>query len=240
MAEWSNIESWVPFSSWRRTEADILRQKRSVYRRIDQKEEAMNAATHALGLALSLAAAVLVVYASVSRGGPWQIVACAIYAATLIATYAASTLSHVMRRPRKRHTMRVIDQAVIFLFIAGSYTPIALSYFREGPWWVLHALVWALALTGFIAKAAFVHNVHAGSVTTKFYLLLGLLPAIAFLTLPRGMMLWLFAGGLCYLLGMLFFHYDHRVRYFHAVWHLFVIAGSACHFMGVLFYCTSA
>ena len=92
----------------------------------------------------------------------------------------------------------------------------------------------------FISKAAFVRNVRSGDVTTKSYLILGLLPAIAFLTLPWGMMLWLFAGGLCYVLGIVFFHYDHRVRYFHAVWHLLVIAGSACHFMGVLLYCTGA
>ena len=218
----------------------MLRQKRSVHRRIDHKEESMNAVTHGLGLALSVAASVLVIFTASTHGGAWQITACAVYAATLIAAYAASTLSHVLRRPRTRHTMRIIDQAVIFLFIAGSYTPIALSHFREGPWWVLHSLIWAIALAGFISKAAFVRNVRSGDVTTKSYLILGLLPAIAFLTLPWGMMLWLFAGGLCYVLGIVFFHYDHRVRYFHAVWHLLVIAGSACHFMGVLLYCTGA
>ncbi len=218
----------------------MLRQMRSVHRRIDHKEEVMNAVTHALGLALSVAASVLVILTATTHGGAWQITACAIYAATLIAAYTASTLSHVLRRPRTRHTMRIIDQAVIFLFIAGSYTPIALSYFREGPWWVLHSLIWAIALAGFISKAAFVRNVRSGDVTTKSYLILGLLPAIAFMTLPWGMMLWLFAGGLCYMLGIVFFHYDHRVRYFHAVWHIMVIAGSACHFMGVLLYCTGA
>lgn len=238
MPEWSNIAFWVPFRSWHRSDADIEQQRRSVHRRIDGTEESINAATHALGLAGSLAAAVLVILASATHGGAWQITACAIYAGTLIAAYAASTLSHTMRRPRTRHTFRIIDQAVIFLFIAGSYTPIALTWLRAGPWWVLHILMWSVALIGFTAKAGFVHNVRSGTVTTKLYLALGLLPAIAFLTLPLPMMFWLFAGGLCYVLGIVFFHYDHRIRYFHAIWHMFVLAGSACHYVGVLLYCT--
>lgn len=229
---------WVP-SSWHRSDEDIQRQARSVHRRIDRKEESMNAVTHGLGLVCSLAAAVLVILAATTHGGAWQISSCAIYAATLIAAYTASTLSHALRRPRTRHTMRIIDQAVIFLFIAGSYTPIALTHFREGPWWILHVLIWGIALLGFVSKVAFVHKVHSGTVSTKLYLVLGLLPAFAFLTLPWSMMFWLLAAGLCYILGIVFFHYDHRVRYFHTVWHLMVIAGSTCHFLGVWFYCTS-
>lgn len=240
MPEWSPVRLLIPFPSWHRSDEDVQRQKRLVHRPIDHREESINAATHALGLALSVAASVLVVLAATTHGGAWQIWACAVYAATLIAAYTASTLSHVLRRPRSRHRMRIIDQAVIFLFIAGSYTPIALTHLREGPWWVLHGLIWAAALTGFIAKAAFVHNVHFGSVTTRSYLALGLLPAIAFLTLPWAMMFWLFAGGFFYVLGMVFFHFDHRIRYFHAIWHLMVVAGSACHYMAVWFYCTGA
>ncbi len=218
----------------------MLRQQRWVHRRVDHREESINAVTHALGLVLSVAAAVLLIVVSARFGGAWEVSACAIYAATLIAVYTASTLSHVMRRPRTRHTLRIIDQAVIFLFIAGSYTPVALTHLREGPWWILHILLWAVALYGFFAKAAFVHNVRSGDVTTKLYLALGLLPVIAFVTLPLNMMFWLFAGGGCYLLGIVFFHYDNRIRYFHAIWHLMVIAGSTFHFMGVLLYCSGA
>lgn len=238
MPDWSNLRFWIPFPSWHRSDEDVQRQQRSVHRRINAHEEMVNAVTHAFGLLCSVAAAGLVIDIAATHGGAWEVSACAVYAATLIAVYAASTLSHVMRRPRMRHRMRILDQAIIFLFIAGSYTPIALTHLRDGPWWVLHGLIWAAALAGFIAKTAFVHNVRSGDVTTRFYLVLGLVPIIPFLTLPWAMMGWLFVGGVCYILGMVFFHFDNRVRYFHAVWHAMVIAGSACHFMGVLLYCT--
>jgi hemolysin III len=207
-------------------------------------EEGVNAATHAAGLLCSLAGAAVIVWYAAVRGGPWQWLGCGIYAATLVAAYAASTLSHLFRRPRARYAFRVADQAIIFLFIAGSYTPMALTYLRHGPWWVLHGLVWGAALAGFASKAIFSHRVHAERVSAALYLLLGWMPVLAAYPLlaavPTGLLAWIAAGGLFYTLGTLFFRYDQRVPYFHAVWHVCVLAGSACHYLGNLLYCTAA
>jgi hemolysin III len=239
---WISLKFWVPFRSWHRSDDDVQRLRRSVHRVNDHHEESLNATTHAVGLVCSVAAAVAVVGVAATHGVAWHIWGCSLYAASLVAAYTASTLSHVARRPRWRHTFRVADQAVIFLFIAGSYTPVALAWLRGGPWWALHGLLWAVALTGFISKAAFTHNVRLGAVSTRLYLVLSWLPLLAawplIATLPPGLLMWMFAGGLCYTLGIVFFHYDHRVRYFHAVWHVMVLAGSACHYMGILLYCT--
>ena len=134
------------------------------------------------------------------------------------------------------------DQAIIFLFIAGSYTPIALAWLRAQWWWYMHCAVWGVALFGFVSKAVFAHRVDSGSVSTLLYVVLGWLPMAAFWPMshavPLGLMGWLVAGGACYSAGMLFFTYDDRIRYFHAAWHLLVVAGSACHYLGILFYCT--
>jgi len=212
--------------------------------RVDSHEERVNAATHALGLAGGMVAAVVLVRAAAQQGGPWQLWGCSIYAVTLVAAFAASALSHLFSSPRLRLAFRAADQAVIFLFIAASYTPIALTWMRGGPWWwVLHALVWAVALGGFISKAVFSHNVQLGTVSPFLYLLLGWMPIpVAWLLLrdfPVGLVVWLFAGGLCYTLGTVFFRLDHRVRYFHAAWHVMVLAGSASHYAGILLYCTA-
>jgi hemolysin III len=208
----------------------------------DRAEERANAATHALGLLGSLAGAAIVLYAAAQRGGAWQICGCAVYAFTLIAVYAASTLSHAVRRPGLRHALRIADQAMIFLFIAGTYTPIALTWLRAQPWWVLHLLVWATAISGFLSKTLFAHRVRLGTVSVIMYVLLGWLPTISFLpmfhAIPGGLTRWVVAGGSCYMAGILFFQFDHRVRYFHASWHLLVMAGSACHYLGILLYCT--
>jgi len=207
-----------------------------------KSEENVNAATHALGLVSSAVAATFLVWAAVTHGTAWQIGGCAIYAATLVTAYAASTLSHAVRTPRLNHAFRIADQAIIFLFIAGSYTPVALTYLRGGGWWVLHGVIWGIALLGFLSKAAFTHRVEVGAVSITLYVLLGWTPVFfaPFLlrVVPGGLLLWYLAGGLAYMAGTVFFIYDNRVRYFHAAWHLMVIVGSLCHFVGILLYCT--
>ena len=209
-------------------------------------EEFVNAATHALGLGLGIGGAVLLLWRVSHFGGPWQVWGCTAFAVTLVALYAASTLSHMFRNPRVRESWRTADQAMIFLFIAGSFTPVALTWLRSPSWWWLfHSAVWGVALAGFISKAVFAHRVAAGTVSAVMYVLLGWSPLLVarfvVATCPLGLCLWLLAGGACYTAGIfVFFRYDNRVRYFHAAWHLLVVAGSACHYLAVLYYCTSA
>jgi hemolysin III len=207
-----------------------------------RNEEPMNAATHGLGLACAVAAGVILICTAAKHGSIPQIVGTSIYATTLIAAYAASTLSHVFQQPSLRHAFRIADQGIIFLFIAGSFTPIAFSYLLHGAWWVLTGLVWIVALVGFVQKVALAHRVKLGAVSITLYILLGWLPVLAapgmIGTVPMPLLLWILAGGLCYSGGILFFHFDNRIPYFHAAWHMMVIAGTTCHYIGILLYCT--
>jgi len=186
--------------------------------------------------------AAVVVGVSIRHGGAWEGSGCVLYAVTLVAVYAASTLSHLFHEPRLRHAMRTADQAAIYLFIAGSFAPIALVWLHSGLWWVLHVAMWGVALVGFHSKVFHTHNVTHGSVSGLLYLMMGWIPILVgwplVKSIPLGLTFWLIAGGLCYTLGMLFFYFDRRVRYFHAAWHMMVAAGSACHFTGILLYCT--
>ena len=109
-------------------------------------EEIAHAVTHGLGLLLSIAGlAVLVVAASV-RGDVWHLVGCAIFGATLVLLYAASTLYHSIRHQRAKRVLRHFDHAAVYLLIAGSYTPFTLVSLRGGWGWTLLALVWGLAI----------------------------------------------------------------------------------------------
>lgn len=206
------------------------------------KEERANAATHAVGLAFTLVGAAVIVEAAIRQGGPWQIWGIVIYAVTMTATYAASTLSHVFHEPRARHALRVADQAVIYLFIVGSFSAVGFTWLREGLWWILHLAMWSVALTGFTYKAIFTHKVRVGTVSSALYLALGWMPVLMIWPLvqamPLALSLWMAGGGLFYTFGIIFFYYDARFRYFHAIWHVMVIAGSVCHYLGILFYCT--
>jgi hemolysin III len=207
-------------------------------------EEKVNAATHGFGFACATVAAIVLLTTATRLGGRWQIAGCAVYVATLVAAYAASTLSHLFTDLALRRAFRIADQAVIFLFIAGTYTPVSFSWLRTPGWWGIFATEWAIALIGFGSKALFAHRVHVGAVSVALYVLLGCLPMFAFgpmyRAIPHPLMGWLWAGGACYLAGIVFFTYDYRVRYFHAAWHVLVLAGSACHYLGILLYCTAA
>lgn len=207
-----------------------------------REEEKINGATHALGLALSVVGFELLLARAFRLGDAWQIAGCVVYASALVAVYAASTLSHAFQHPRLRRLFRILDQAFIFLLIAGTFTPLSLSYLRGGAWWVLFGVMWLIALGGFVSKAAFAHRVDA--VSTALHVTLGWLPVLAakpMMALVPGGLLWsMFYGGMCYTVGTFFLMRDERFPYFHAVWHLLVIAGSAFHFWGIYWYCAAA
>jgi hemolysin III len=200
-------------------------------------DEFANAVTHGLGLILSLAAGVVLLRAAAAETG-WQYAATAIYAATMVSVYAASTISHIVQRPKARNFFRMLDQGCIYLFIVGTFTPVAATYLQNGSWWMLPAAMWAIAGLGFIGKLFFGHRIDNASVVIP--VLLGWMPLIggpAMLHLvPATVFIWMLAGGVCYTLGTLFLISDHRHPLIHSVWHLWVIAGTACHFWAILRY----
>jgi hemolysin III len=201
------------------------------------KEELANRLTHGCGLLLSIAGLVILLVLAAQRGTAWHIVSCAVYGATLVLLYAASTLYHSVGTPRVKRICKVIDHSAIYLLIAGTYTPFTLVILR-GPWgWWLFGVVWGLTLLGILWKIWFVD--HFVVVSTSIYLLMGWLAVIAAKPLlalvPLGGLLWILAGGLAYSAGVVFFAW-RRLPYHHAVWHLFVLAGSACHYFAVLLY----
>lgn len=203
-------------------------------------EEKINSVTHALGLLLSVIGFELLLVRVFRLGDTLQIGGCIVYASALVAVYAASTLSHSFERPRLRRLFRILDQAFIFLLIAGTFTPLSLTYLRSGAWWLLFGVVWTIALVGFLSKALFAHRVD--TVSAALHVTLGWLPVLAIkpmLSAVPGGLLWsMLYGGLCYTGGVFFLMRDERYPYFHAIWHLLVIAGSAFHFWGIYSYCT--
>jgi hemolysin III len=198
-------------------------------------DELANRVTHALGLALAIVGTATLLSATDKRGDMLQMIGVSVYGATLVALYAASTLSHSFERPRLRHLFRTVDQVCIFLLIAGTFTPISLTYLRAGWWWALFISVWGLAIAGIFFKIFFA---RLQNVAVSAYVLLGWMPVVAIKPIvelmPSAALAWIIAGGLFYTVGTLFLLRDDRVPFFHAIWHLFVVAGSACHYFAVL------
>jgi hemolysin III len=215
----------------------MLTQEESIHE-VAERKELLNTLTHGFGLLLSIVAAVILLRTSLVFGDFWRVIGCGVFAAGLIAVYAASTLSHVVSHRRWKHWFRMLDQGLIYLLITASYTPFGLAFLRFGPWWVFLGVMWIYAICGFISKVFLVHRINTATIWS--YLLLGWMPIFpALMTLglvPYPALGWLLAGGLCYTLGTVFLVLDVQRYHFHAIWHLWVIGGSACHFLGVLFF----
>jgi hemolysin III len=204
-------------------------------------EEIAHAVTHGVGLILSVAGLATLVVAASLRGNAWHVVGCAVFGASLVLLYAASTLYHGIRHPGAKRVLRRLDHGAIFLLIAGTYTPFALVSLRGGWGWTLLSLIWGLALLGIVLQLTL--PARAPRLSFPLYLIMGWMAVVALEPLLRalhsdGLRLLLLGGG-AYTLGAVVYAW-RRVPYNHAVWHVFVMVGSVCHFACVLGYVVPA
>lgn len=204
-------------------------------------EELANALTHGLGLLLAIAGLILLLVRMGAQNDLVGLTSVAIYGTTLVTLYLASTLYHSVQTPRVKQLLRVFDHSAIYLLIAGTYTPLTLIALRDSWGWALFGAVWALALVGVVYKLFAFGRFQRLSLA--LYLGMGWLAIIAISPLmeavaPGGLAL-IAAGGLAYTFGVIFYVMQRR-RYFHAIWHLFVMGGSILHYLAVFFFMVPA
>ena len=195
------------------------------------------------GLLASVGMVVLLVKAA-NAGRVDQIVAFGIFGFSLIALYTASALYHLLPlSPPGVARLRRVDHMMIFVLIAGTYTPFCLLAL-DGVWRAgLLALVWGLALCGILLKYLWMEAPRWLSVA--LYMGMGWTAVVAAPSLlqaiPSRGVAWILGGGLVYSTGAIIYGLRRPnpmpgVFGFHEVWHLFVMVGSACHFWAVLHY----
>ncbi len=200
-------------------------------------EEFVNVLSHGIGFLLSVAAlSLMVVFASID-GNARHIVGAAIFGASLVILYLASTLFHGVQKPEWRKRLNVFDHAAIYLLIAGTYTPFLLVTLN-GVWgWSLFGIIWGLALAGIVFKIFYTGRFTA--ISTAVYVLMGWLIVIAIVPLVENLstmgLVWLLVGGISYSVGAIFYMLD-RLPFNHAIFHFFVLGGSVCHFFAVFLY----
>jgi len=198
-------------------------------------EEIANSITHGTGVALSIAALVILVVFAAKRSDAFKVVSFSIYGATMIILYLASTLYHAFPQPNVKRFFRILDHSSIFLLIAGTYTPVMIGTIRGGWGWTFFGIIWALAIIGINLKIFAMGKLKV--LSTIIFIFMGWMVVIAVNPIKQAtnhaFLMWMLIGGLAYTLGVVFYAWK-KLPYHHSIWHLFVLGGSICHFFGML------
>jgi hemolysin III len=204
--------------------------------------EPVSGLTHlAAALSASLGLIILLV---VGKGQVTKEISFLVYGASLIVMFSASAIYHLVFKGEKvTAILRKIDHSAIYLLIAGTYTPICLSFF-DGFWrWGILSIIWAMALIGVVMKVFVINSPRW--VTTGIYLVMGWFAIIAFSeihrTMPGGAIFWLVTGGLFFTFGAVIYilkkpNPKPGLFGFHEIWHIFVILGCLSHYIMVVAY----
>lgn len=199
-----------------------------------EAEERLNIYSHGLGLVVSIVLFPFLGIKAISFSGFWKPTSFIIYGLSMIILYAASTLYHAAKDPKKRRRLNIFDHAAIYVLIAGSYSPFCLVALDSTLGWYMFIAVWIFALTGVILKLFFTGKFD--KISTAMYLLMGwqvmffIKPLMSVLT-SFGLN-FLVAGGVFYTIGAILYSIK-QLPYNHAIFHVFVLLGSASHFLAI-------
>jgi hemolysin III len=202
-------------------------------------EEIANSVLHGVGTLAAIAGLVLLNlknsgFMGGNRAADTDIVAAILFTATMTGMFLISTLYHAIQHQNVKRVFRKLDHSVIFIFIAGTYTPICLSGLRGAWGWSLFAVEWALALTGIILNI--LNSKTLKKIEVTVYILMGWAIIIGFVPLinsvPVISIIFLLSGGVAYTLGA-FIYKKKNIKHTHAIWHIFVILGALCHWFSI-------
>lgn len=201
------------------------------------REELAHGLTHGIGTGFAITGLVFLLLSANRYGNGWHIASATVYGSSLILLYLASTLYHLVVSPGIKRVFQKLDHLMIYVLIAGTYTPLTLVTLRGAWGWSLLGLIWGMAICGMVQELLLKRRIQWLSLT--LYLGMGWLIVIAVKPLLAsfavGGLSLLLIGGLFYSLGIIFYVWDN-LSYNHAIWHLFVLAGSTAHFFAILFY----
>jgi hemolysin III len=208
-------------------------------RKLIKAEELFNSFSHGVGVLIAVACFVLLVIFASIEGNVWKIVSFSIFGSSMIALYISSTLYHSTKNLRKKSRRNILDHSMIYVLIAGTYTPVTLVTLRGPFGWTIFGIVWGIAVIGVIYKLFFYKGTsQERKLSAWLYVAMGWIIIIAVVPLIKnasGATLWfLLAGCLSYCAGVAFYLIK-RIPFGHGIWHITIIGGTVCHFFAFLF-----
>lgn len=205
-------------------------------------EEIFNMTSHIVGAVLGVVATVLCIVFAAIHQNVYGVISGAIYGVTMIVLYTMSSIYHGLNpKFTSKKVFQILDHCSIFLLIAGSYTPFALSAIRgvdRVAGWTIFGVIWLLAILGIVLNSIDIKKFKVFSMIC--YLLMGwcilvkvsLLPEI----LTQNGFILLVSGGIAYTIGAIIYGVGKKHKYFHSIFHLFILLGSFLQFMCILLY----
>lgn len=204
-------------------------------------EEIFNMVSHIVGGSIGIAATVLLIAFSAIKGNAYSVVSSAIFGSTMIILYTMSSIYHGLRPNLAKKVFQIIDHCAIYLLIAGTYTPFSLCTLREYKTflgWTVFGIIWGLAILGITLNAIDLKTFKI--ISMVLYIGMGwcivFTGKLIFQLLGSVGFSLLLAGGVSYTIGAVLYGFGKKVKYFHSVFHLFVVAGSILHFFCIFFY----
>lgn len=204
-------------------------------------EEIFNMVSHIVGGAFGIIALVSCIIVSALRHNGWGVVSSAIYGSSLVILYTMSSVYHGLHKNMGKLVMQILDHCMIYLLIAGTYTPILLVSIRpvSPAWaWSIFGIVWGLAILGAVFTAIDLKKYSVFSMIC--YIGMGWCIIVAAKTVIEAMqfagLMWLLAGGIAYTVGAVLYGLGRKYKYMHSIFHMFVVAGSILQYIAVIVY----
>ncbi|MFD1549186.1 PAQR family membrane homeostasis protein TrhA [Levilactobacillus fuyuanensis] len=199
--------------------------------------EVLNAVTHGIGAALSIAGLVILILQAHGEGGSLRMTTFLVYGIILVLFYLASTLFHSLYFTRASHVFQIFDHCAIYLLIAGTYTPFSLLVVGGKLGWWMFGIIWAMAIAGIVYKAIWLGKFQV--LSTVIYVVMGWMCLMGIGPLYRGLgpvgFVLLFLGGVAFTAGAVLYSFK-GVPFGHVIWHLFVMLGTGLMYFSILFY----
>lgn len=204
-------------------------------------KEPGSAITHFIGMLMAAFAATPLLLKAAQAPDVSNVLSLAVFILSMILLYGASTAYHTFDvSPRVNKVLKKMDHMMIFVLIAGSYTPVCLIALKGPRGYALFALVWGIAILGMVVKALWINCPKWFS--SVLYIAMGWVCVLVFTPLLNAISLhafgWLLAGGIIYTIGgvvyalkLPIFNSRHKNFGSHEIFHLFVMGGSICHFI---------
>lgn len=201
----------------------------------------MNMITHIVGGGLGVVAALMCIIRAVRNDDTLAIISAGVYGFSLVALYVMSSVYHGLNQNMGKKVMQIIDHCTIYVLIAGSYTPVALSALsRSYPviGWGLFGFEWALAALAITLNAIDLKKYTVFSMICYIgmgWAIIAFVPQVLEV-MGRSGFLWLLWGGIAYTVGAILYGIGSKLPWFHSVFHIFCVLGSALQFIAILLY----